>query len=86
MTRPSSTTAPRWRSSRPLPGRATRRSATSSTTSPRCTADAAKTTKPANLLARAQDILLRTLGPGHPVTLEVAGNKERVDATPSPYA
>jgi tetratricopeptide (TPR) repeat protein len=37
------------------------------------------------LLARAHELLLRTMGPDHPVTLEVAANKKRVDATPSPY-
>ena len=37
------------------------------------------------LLARAQDVLLRTLGSAHPLTRRVAGNKKRVDATPSPY-
>ncbi len=37
------------------------------------------------LLARAHDLLVRTLGPEHPVTIEVAANKRRVDATPSPY-
>ena len=37
------------------------------------------------LLAEAHDLLLRTFGPDHPVTLEVAGNRARVDAAPSPY-
>ncbi|MEA2828224.1 MAG: hypothetical protein QOG43_2663 [Actinomycetota bacterium] len=37
------------------------------------------------LLARAQDLLERTLGPDHPVTVEVAANRRRVDSGPSPY-
>jgi tetratricopeptide (TPR) repeat protein len=37
------------------------------------------------LLTRAHKLLLRTLGPDHPVTVEVAGNRARVEATPSPY-
>ncbi len=37
------------------------------------------------LLAHAHDLLVRTLGPDHPVTVEVAGNRARVEATPSPY-
>jgi tetratricopeptide (TPR) repeat protein len=37
------------------------------------------------LLARAQDLLERTLGPDHPVTGEVAANRRRVDSGPSPY-
>jgi len=38
------------------------------------------------LLARAHELLRRTLGPEHPITVEVAGNRARVEATPSPYA
>ncbi|MDX6274342.1 MAG: hypothetical protein QOJ92_1552 [Frankiales bacterium] len=37
------------------------------------------------LLARAHDLLVGTLGPEHPVTIEIAGNRRRVDASPSPY-
>jgi len=37
------------------------------------------------LLDRAYDILLNTLGPDHPVSVEVAANKRRVEAAPSPY-
>jgi hypothetical protein len=36
------------------------------------------------LLARAHALLLRTLGADHPVTVQVAGNRARVEATPSP--
>ena len=42
-------------------------------------------TQARQLLAHAHDLLLRTLGPDHPTTIEVAANKRRVDATPSPY-
>ena len=42
-------------------------------------------TQARQLLSRAHDLLVRTLGPSHPVTIEVAANKRRVDATPSPY-
>ncbi len=37
------------------------------------------------LLHRAHNVLLQTLGAMHPVTIQVAGNMARVDATPSPY-
>jgi tetratricopeptide (TPR) repeat protein len=37
------------------------------------------------LLAQAHALLLRTLGADHPVTVQVAGNRARVEATPSPY-
>ena len=37
------------------------------------------------LLKRAHELLERTLGPEHPVTIEVEGNRRRVDASPSPY-
>ncbi len=37
------------------------------------------------LLAHAHELLLQTLGPDHPVTMGVAGNRARVEATPSPY-
>jgi tetratricopeptide (TPR) repeat protein len=37
------------------------------------------------LLERAHELLERTLGPHHPVTIEVEGNRRRVEASPSPY-
>lgn len=37
------------------------------------------------LLRRAHELLVRALGEDHPVTREIAGNRARVDATPSPY-
>jgi tetratricopeptide (TPR) repeat protein len=37
------------------------------------------------LLARAHELMLARLGPDHPVTVEIAGNRRRIEATPSPY-